>query len=79
MIHDVCMQDFFRCDEGFEDREARVQDKVCRSRLSDLYHEMRLQCIINYSAGVLGQVVRKPDARTRTLTRERYLSVSMKH
>jgi len=73
------MQDFFRCDEGFEDRAARVQDKVCRSRLSDLYHETRLQCIINYSADVLGQVVRKADARTRMLTKEQYLSVSTKH
>jgi hypothetical protein len=45
----------------------------------DLYHETRLQCFINYSADVLGQVVRKPDARTRTLTKEQYLSVSTKH
>jgi len=73
------MQDFFRCDEGFEDWAARVQDKVCRSRLSDLYHKTRLQCIINYSANVLGQVVRKADARTRMLTKEQYLSVSTKH
>jgi hypothetical protein len=56
-----------------------VQDKVYRSRLLDLYHETWLQCIINYSANVLGQVVRKPDARTRTLTREQYLSISTKH
>ena len=73
------MQDFFRCDEGFEDRAARVQDKVCRSRLSDLYHETWLQCIINYSADALGLVVRKADARTRTLTKEQYLSVSTKY
>jgi hypothetical protein len=73
------MQDFFRCDEGFEDRAERVQDKVCRSRLSNLYHETWLQCIINYSADVLGQVVRKADARTRTLNKEEYLLISMKH
>jgi hypothetical protein len=73
------MQDLFRCDEGFEDQVARVQDKVCRSHLSDLYPETRLQCIINYSADVLGQVVRKADATTRMLTKEQYLSVSMKH
>ena len=73
------MQDFFRCDKGFEDRAVRVQDKVCRSRLLYLYHETRLQCIINYSADVLGQVVRKADARTRMLTKEQYLSVSTKH
>jgi hypothetical protein len=79
MIHDVCMQDFFRCNEGFEDQAVRVQDKVCGSRLLDLYHKMRLQCIINYNTDVLGQVVWKPDARTMTLTREQYLLVSMKH
>ena len=73
------MQDFYRCDEGFEDQAARVQDKVCRSQLSNQYHETWLQCIINYSADVLGQVVRKADARTRTLTKEQYLSVSTKH
>jgi hypothetical protein len=67
------MQYFFTCNEGYEARVARVQDKVYRVQLSDLYHEARLQCIINYSADVLGQVVRKPDARVRTLTREQYL------
>jgi hypothetical protein len=56
-----------------------VQDKVCRSQLSDLYHETWLSCINNYSADVLGQVMRKPDARTRTLAREQYLSVNTKH
>jgi precorrin-4 methylase len=73
------MQDFFRCNEGFEDRATRVKDKVCRSRLSDLYHKTRLQCIINYSTDILGRVVRKADARTSTLTKEQYLSVSTKH
>ena len=53
------MQDFFRCAPGYEGQAEQVQDKVYRHRLSDLYHETRLQCIINYSADVLGQVVRK--------------------
>ena len=53
------MQDFFRCALGYEGRAKRVQDKVCRNRLSDLYHETRLQCIINYNGNVLGEVVRK--------------------
>jgi len=56
-----------------------VLDKVCRSRLSDMYYEMWLQCIINYSVDILGQVVRKADARTRTLTKEQFLLVSTKH
>jgi hypothetical protein len=33
------MQDFFRCTPGYEGRAERVQDKVYRNRLSDLYHE----------------------------------------
>jgi hypothetical protein len=56
-----------------------VQDKVCRSRLADLYYETWLQCIVNYNADVLGVRVKKADARTMTLTREQYLSVSTKH
>jgi hypothetical protein len=49
------------------------------SRLADLYYETRLQCIVNYNADVLGVRVKKADARTMTLTREQYLSVSTKH
>ena len=79
MIHDACMQDFFRCAPGYEGRAERVQDKVCRNRLSDLYHETWLQCIINYNGNVLGDMVRKQEARTMTLTREQYLQVSTKH
>jgi len=67
------MQDFFRCAPGYEGRAERVQDRVCRNRLSDLYHETRLQCIINYNGNVLGEVVRKQEARTMMLTREQYL------
>jgi len=64
------MQDFFRCIPGYEGRAERVQDKVYRNRLLDLYHETRLQCIINYNGNVLGEVVRKQAARTTTLTKE---------
>ena len=73
------MQDFFRCALGYEGWAERVQDKVCRHRLSNLYHETRLQCIINYNGNVLGEVGRKQAARTMTLTKEQYLQVSTKH
>ena len=73
------MQDFFRCAPGYEGQAERVQDKVCRNRLSDLYHETHLQCIINYNMNVLGDVVRKQAAKTMTLTKEQYLQVSTKH
>ena len=47
-----------------------VQDRVCRSRLADIYHEARIQCVINYNADVLGKAVKKTDARQMMLTRE---------
>jgi hypothetical protein len=47
-----------------------------------MYHEARLQCIITYSADVLGRVVRKSEAREMILqretdlTRDQYIQVS---
>lgn len=78
-IHDVCMQDFFTCEPGHEEKAAQVQDRVCRARLGHLYHETRLQCIINHRADVFGEKVSKSEARGMTLTREEYELVSMKH
>jgi hypothetical protein len=43
-----------------------------------MHYEARLQCIINYWAG-LGRKVRKADARTMTLTQEQYIAVSTEH
>jgi len=70
MIHDVCVQDFFTCEEGREQHAARVQEAVCKDRLKDLYHEEHLQCVISYYADVLGQVVKKPQVREMILQRE---------
>jgi hypothetical protein len=58
------------CEEGKQGHAARVQDKVCREHLKDLYHESHLQCIISYNADVLGKVVRKKEARLMILQRE---------
>lgn len=85
MIHDVCMQDYFTCEAGQEELAAKVQDKVCRERLKDLYHEGRIQCIISYNADVLGKVVRKEQAREMMLqretdlTRDQYIQVRRTH
>jgi len=70
MIHDVCVQDFFTCEEGREQHAARVQEAVCKDRLKDLYHEAHLQCVISYYTDVLGQVVKKPQVREMILQRE---------
>ena len=70
MIHDVCVQDFFMCEEGREQHVARVQEAVYKDRLKDLYHEAHLWCVISYYADVLGQVVKKPKVREMILQRE---------
>jgi len=70
MIHDVCVQDFFTCEEGREQHAARVHEAVCKDHLKDLYHEAHLQCVISYYADVLGQVVKKPQVREMILQRE---------
>lgn len=85
MIHDVCMQGYFTCEAGQEELAARVQDRVCRERLKDLYHEARVQCIVTYNADVLGKVVRKHEARQMMLqretdlTRDQYIQVCITH
>ena len=79
------MQDFFTCEASKEAEAHQVQDRVAKSRLSDLYHEARIQCIIDYNADVLGRAVKKVDAREMMLdretdlTREQYLQVNRKH
>ena len=51
------------CEEGKEVEAAKVQDKVCRERLKNMYSEARIQCVISYHHEVLGQKVTKKQAR----------------
>lgn len=79
------MQNYFTCEAGQEELAAIVQDRVCRERLRDLYHEGRVQCIISYHADVLGKVVKKDEARQMMLhretdlTRDEYIQVCITH
>ena len=79
------MQDFFACEAEKEAEAHQVQDRVAKSRLLDLYHEARIQYIINYNSDVLGRAVKRVDAREMMLaretdlTREQYLQVNRKH
>ena len=79
------MQNYFTCEAGKEEEAARVQDRVCRERLKDLYHETRVHCITSYNADVLGKVVKKNEAREMMLqretdlTREQYIQVRRTH
>jgi len=69
------MQDFFRCEAGFEGRVAAVVDRAAKKLVKDMYYEARVQAIIKYHAEHLGEKVTKRDARTKYLTREQYLEV----
>ena len=67
------MQDFFRCQEGYEDRASVVATRCCKKLIVDMHYEACIQTIITYHGAVLGEKVTKKDARTMTLTRDQYL------
>jgi len=76
LIHCVCLQIFFRCEEGQEDRVEKVMVKSARKRITDMHYEERLTCIVKYYTKHLGEKITKTQARQRTLTREQYLEVN---
>ena len=67
------MQDFFRCQEGYEDRANAVATRCYKKLVVDMHYEACIQTIITYHGAVLGEKVTKKDARTMTLTRDQYL------
>ena len=67
------MQDFFRCQEGYEDRANVVATRCCKKLVVDMHYEACIQTIITYHGPVLGEKVTKKYARTMTLTRDQYL------
>ena len=69
------MQDFFRCDAGYEARADVVATTCCKKLVVDMHYEARIQAIITYHGSVLGEKVTKPQARTMSLTREQYMQV----
>jgi hypothetical protein len=70
------MQDFFRCEDGFQDKAHVVATKVCKKRVMDMHYEARIQAIISFHGSVLGEKVIKMEARTMSLTEEQYLQVN---
>jgi hypothetical protein len=69
------MQDFFRCDAGYEARADVVATTSCKKLVVDMHYEARIQAIITYHGSVLGERVNKQQARTMSLTRDQYLQV----
>jgi hypothetical protein len=67
------MQDFFRCEAGFEARADVVAIASCKKLVVDMHNEPHIQAIVTYHVSVLGEKVSKKDARTMSLTRDQYL------
>jgi hypothetical protein len=69
------MQDFFRCEAGYEARADAVATTSCKKLVVDMHYEARIQAIVTYHCSVLGERVNKQQARTMSLTRDQYLQV----
>ena len=68
------MQDFYRCEPGYEELADQVARQACIKLVKDLYYEARIQAVIDYNAEQNVQV-KKAEARTMILSREQYMDV----
>ena len=64
------MQDFYRCEAGYEDRANQVANKTCYKLVKDMHYEARIQAVIQFCADHEKWKVMKEDARKIFLTRE---------
>jgi predicted nucleotidyltransferase len=64
------MQLYYRCEEGFEARAEAVLTKAYKKLVVDIHYEARVQAVITYHRSILGEDVKKPQARSMTLTRD---------
>ena len=46
------MQDFHRCEPGYEAIAAKVADTACRKLVKDMHYEARVQAVITYCSDV---------------------------
>ena len=73
------MQDFFRCEEGYEAKADAVADKAAKKLVKDMHYEARIQAMIQYHAKILRVRLPKSAARTMRLTPKQYLKVNIEH
>jgi hypothetical protein len=73
------MQLYYRCEEGFEVKAEAVLTKACKKLVVDIHYEARVQAIVTYHRSILGEDVKKPQARSMTLTPDQYMHVEKKH
>ncbi|TVU21698.1 hypothetical protein EJB05_31351 [Eragrostis curvula] len=64
--------DFYKIEEGYEDRARQVACTACHKLVKDMMYEARTQAIVDFHAAVNVKVKRK-EATTMTLTKEEYL------
>jgi hypothetical protein len=73
------MQLYYRCEEGFEARAEAVHTKACKKLIVDIHYVTRIQAIVTYHRSILGEDVKKPQARSMMLTRDQYIQVDKEH
>jgi hypothetical protein len=73
------MQLYYRCEEGFEVRAEAVLTKACKKLIVDIRYEARVQAIVTYHRSILGEDVKKLQARSMMLTRDQYIQVDKEH
>lgn len=73
------MQDFFRCQEGYQQLANEVAMTACRKLVKDMMYESRISQNIFYKAKYEGVKLNKAACRNLLLTKEQYLMVSIEH
>ena len=71
------MQDFFRCEEGYEAKVDAVADKAAKKLIKDMHYEACIHTVIQYHTEILRERIPKRAARTMSLTPEQYLKVNI--
>jgi hypothetical protein len=71
------MQDFYRVEPGYEQQANQILAAKCIKLMKDMHYEARIQAIIQYKAEYKHVKINKETARITTLTRERYMLVSI--
>ena len=68
----INVQDFYRCDPGYEELADQVARQACVKLVKDLYYEARIQSVIDYH-GLRHVQLKKAQARTMALSHEQYM------
>jgi len=73
------MQDFYRCDPGYENKVATLAHTVYAKLVKDMHYEACVQAVILYNADVLKVSKKKLEARNILLSREEYMQVNIEY